>query len=224
MRVRLIGVAVVASAFACGGVSEAQIPAQDSVTGTAATGFGRSLVEFTFDVHSGPSGENPTGTVAFHGTLVDFGPLDISCVRVSDNDASMIVLAPEPNLFPPGIAVSVEDNGPGQDSIGWEPLAELPSDCPLPSGILGSTTISGDVTVTDALAHPTSKDQCEKGGWAQFGFNNRKQCVRSVRQRARQECVFIRAAHGRPAFRAQYGSGPHKRHAMRRCVRQRMND
>ena len=159
----------------------AQVPTQDSVTGTAATGFGRSFVEFTFDAHSGPSGENPTGTVAFHGPLVDFGPLDISCLRVSGNKASMIVPAPEPNLVPPGIVVSVEDNGPGQDSIGWQPLAALPSDCPLPSGVLGSTTISGDVTVTDAPALPTSKDQCKNGGWREFGlFKNQGDCVSFV--------------------------------------------
>jgi hypothetical protein len=156
----------------------AQVPTQDSVTGTAATGFGRNFVEFTFDAHSGPSGENPTGTVAFHGSLVDFGPLDISCLRVSGNKASIIVLAPEPDLFPPGILVSVEDNGPSQDSIGWQPLATLPSDCPLPSAVLGATTISGDVTVTDAPALPTSKDQCKHGGWETYGvFKNQGDCV-----------------------------------------------
>ncbi len=45
-------------------------------------------------------------------------------------------------------------------------------------------------------------------------------CVTS-RHQARQECIFIRAAHGRRAFRALYGSGPRSRHAMRNCVDQR---
>ena len=91
-------------------------------------------------------------------------------------------------------------------------------------GDLTTDHLGGDITVTDAQPLPTSEEQCKHGGWAQFGFDNRKQCVRSVRQRARQECIFIRAAVGRPAFRAQYGSGVHKRHAMRRCIRERIND
>ena len=162
----------------CVSTAAAQTAAQDSVTGTAATGFGRGFVEFTFDVHSGPSGEHPTGTVAFHGPFLDFGPLDISCLQVSANKASMIVLAPEPNLFPPGILVSVEDNGPGQDSIGSRPLAALPSDCPVSSGPPGAATVSGDVTVTDAPALPSSKDQCKNGGWRSYGvFKTQGDCV-----------------------------------------------
>jgi hypothetical protein len=181
MRVRLMVVtAAIGMACACAGASQAQVPTQDSVTGTAATGFGRDFVEFTFDAHSGPSGENPTGTVDFNGPLVDFGPLEISCLSVSGNRASMIVLAPQPNLFPPGLVVSVEDNGPSQDRVDWGPLAALPSDCPVPSGVFGAVA-SGDITVTDAPALPTSKDQCKNGGWRNFpGFNNQGDCVSFV--------------------------------------------
>jgi hypothetical protein len=49
----------------------------------------------------------------------------------------MIVLAHQPILYPPGLVVSVEDNGPGQDRIDWGPLAALPSYCPVPSGVFG---------------------------------------------------------------------------------------
>ena len=63
------------------------------------------------------------------------------------------------------------------------------------------------------------------GGWRNFpGFQNQGDCVSFVRHQARQECVFIRTAHGRAAFRAQYGSGAYKLHAMRGCIRARMND
>jgi hypothetical protein len=41
------------------------------------------------------------------------------------------------------------------------------------------------------------------------------------RHRARRQCIRMRAEQGRKAFRERYGAGPHKRHAMRRCVRQR---
>jgi hypothetical protein len=111
---------------------------------------------------------NPTGTVDFSGGLVDFGALDVSCLSVSGNRASMIVLAPQPILYPPGLVVSVEDNAPGQDSIAWGPLEALPSDCPVPSGVFGFVPGSGDITVTDAPALPTSKDQCKDSGWKEL--------------------------------------------------------
>ena len=39
---------------------------------------------------------------------------------------------------------------------------------------------TGEVTsrvVVDAQPAPTSKDQCKKGGWTEFGFKNQGQCV-----------------------------------------------
>jgi len=42
--------------------------------------------------------------------------------------------------------------------------------------------------------------------------------------RARHQCIRIRAAIGRKAFRKRYGAGPHKRHAMRHCIRQRSHN
>jgi hypothetical protein len=99
----------------------AQLPTEDSVTGIAATGAGRSFVEFTFDAHSGPSGENPTGTVRFDAFLADLGQLEVSCLTVSDNRASVVVLIPplSPNA-PAGALISVQDNdGAGADRLGW---------------------------------------------------------------------------------------------------------
>ena len=59
---------------------------------SVATGEGRAFVEFTFDVRSGPSGENPSGTVRFDALLIDLGELPVSCLTVSGNRASMIAL------------------------------------------------------------------------------------------------------------------------------------
>jgi hypothetical protein len=151
------------------------------------------------------------------------GPLEVTCLSVSANKAAMIFRASEPTSDIAGLAIAVQDDGPGQDRIDFHTVAALPDDCPVPTEV-SAPTVSGDITITDAQPFPTSKEQCKHGGWAQFGFDNRRQCIRSLRQRARQECVFIRAAGGRPAFRAQYGSGIHKRHAMRRCIRERIND
>jgi hypothetical protein len=201
----------------------AQAPTQDSVRGSAGTGFGTGFALYTFDVRSGPSGENPTGTVTIDSFFGVIGPLDTTCLSVSANKAAMIVRAPEPTSDIAGLAIAVQDDGPGQDRIDFHTVAALPNDCPVP-GQVSAPTVSGDITITDAQPLPTSKAQCKHGGWVQFGFNNRKQCIRSVRQHARQECVYIRAAGGLRAFIVKYGSGPHRRHPMRNCIRDRMND
>lgn len=204
--------------------SAAQAPPQDSVTGLAATGEGRLSVQFTFDVHSGASGENPTGSVSFDALLVDLGALEVSCLTVSGNRASMIVLISSPSPpAPAGVLISVEDNdGAAEDRLAWNFVTTLPTECPVPSEV-GEPILAGDITVTDAQPFPTSKEQCKNGGWQTFGvFENQGDCVSFVRRQARQQCIFIRAAHGRPAFHAWYGSGVHKRHAMRRCISTRI--
>jgi len=170
---------VVAATLACAGASEAQVPAQDSVTGTAAIGFGRDFVRFTFDVHSGPAGDNSTGTVALEGPLVVGGSLPVNCLGVRQNRATMHLPAPPTGGPLAGLVISVEDNGPIGDRIEWRPVVgSLPSDCLPPSGVFGSPTSAGDVTVVDASASPTSKDQCKDGGWRVYGvFKNQGDCV-----------------------------------------------
>jgi DNA-binding beta-propeller fold protein YncE len=66
---------------------------------------------------------------------------------------------------------------------------------------------------------PTSKGQCKKGGWKQFGFKNQGQCTRFVRRQARQACAAERNRIGHQAFREKYGAGRHHRHAQCRCVK-----
>ncbi len=186
--------------LAAPGVAGAQSPGQDSVTGSVATGEGRAFVEFTFDVHSGPSGEDPTGTVSFDALLIDLGELPVSCLTVSGNRASMIalILSSSPSA-PEGVLISVEDDqGTAGDGLSWTFLSTLPSECPVPSQV-GRPLLTGDLVVTDA--QPLT-----------------------ARRQARQECIFIRAAHGRPAFRAWYGTAVTGRHAMRRCIRERSDD
>jgi hypothetical protein len=160
--------------------SAAQSPVQDSVTGSATTGIGRNFAEYTFDVHSGPSGENPTGTVVFASLFGVIGPLDVTCLSVSGNRASMIVRFPEPNTSTTvGLEISVEDNGPAQDRIDPQPLTALPSACPVPSEV-SEPTLSGDIVVTDAQPFPTTADQCRHGGWHDFGFKNEGECIAFV--------------------------------------------
>jgi hypothetical protein len=199
-------------------VSAAQAPFEDSVTGTAATGSGRGFTEFTFDAHSGPLGERPTGTVTLDTFFGVIGPLDVSCLAVNANRASMLARAPENTSGITGLAISAEDNGPGQDRIGWHVVTDpLPSDCPVTSEPL-EPTVSGDITVTDSPPPPTTYSQCRQAGWVKYGFAGRAACIDYVHERARQACIFERVAHGIVAFRAKYGIGPQHQLAMWSCV------
>jgi hypothetical protein len=196
------------------------MPRPDSVTGTAATGEGRSSVEFTFDAHGGVPGERPTGTVHVDAFLSDLGKLDVTCMGVSGSRASVIVRAQPNNSGIAGLAISVEDGGAGQDRIDWRTVSSLPSDCPAPSEVL-DPTVSGDVVVTDAPLPPTAYAECRQGGWVKYGFDSHPACSRYVHDWSRQACAFERAGIGIAAFRSKYGLGPRQDHAMRRCVRRR---
>jgi hypothetical protein len=156
----------------------AQAPTQDSVTGQAQFQSRFQVFNFSFDAHSGPSGEQPSGTVD------DVVP--VTCLNVSGNRAT-ISAAPNPSTGASPALFYVEDNdGAGQDRIGVEPFLPAPvTVCPDPALI--STTLpsfpitSGDLTVVDAPPLPTSKDQCKNGGWRNFpGFKNQGDCVSFV--------------------------------------------
>ena len=175
---------VVATAMAVGAVfvpgAAAQAPAQDSVTGSAASGIGRGFAVYTFDVRSGPSGENPTGTVTIDSFFGVIGPLDATCLTVSANKAAMILRAPVPGSDVAGLAMAVQDDGPGQDRIDYHTLATLPVDCPVPSEVF-TPTVSGDITITDAPPPPTATHQCKNGGWRTYpDFKNQGDCVSFV--------------------------------------------
>jgi hypothetical protein len=177
MRRTAVFAIVVATALMASSAA-AQLPTQDSVTGTAATGAARSFVEFTFDVHSGPSGENPGGTVTLDTFFGVIGPLNVSCLSVSANRASMFAEAPPNTSGIAGLVISVEDNSP--DKIDWRLAETRPPACPVPTEVI-APIVSGDVVVTDAPRLPTSKDQCTNGGWRSFGvFKNQGDCVSFV--------------------------------------------
>jgi hypothetical protein len=217
---RLAGCAALALGLAgAPAASVAQTPAGDSVTGVVSNGFGRDFLQFTFDAHSGPSGENPTGIVSFDSLFGNSGPLEVGCLRVAGKRASMVALAPN-NSGIAGLLISVEDSGPGPggEKLDWQTISSLPPDCPVPAEIFGGTE-SGDIVVTDAPPPPTAYAQCRQAGWVKYGFTSHAACNGYVHERARQACIFERVAHGIGAFRAKYGLPPDQDHAMRHCVR-----
>jgi len=195
----------------------AQVPTQDSVTGSATTGAARSSAEFTFDVHSGPSGENPVGTVTLDTFFGPIGPLDVSCLSVNGTRASMFADAPPNTSGVAGLLISVADGGPGQDRIDYQVEEAVPAGCPVPSAVFTPTN-SGDISVTDAQP-PATYPQCRQAGWVKYGYAGHAQCIDGVHEFARRKCIFERAATGITAFRSKYGLGPNHDHAMRRCVR-----
>jgi hypothetical protein len=163
-------------------------------------GFTRCLTpdRYSFDAQSGPAGEAPSGTVIFAtgeraGLFTDFGT--VSCLAVTGNRASIgvnfqgfIPVASEAHAA----VIYVEDlGGEAQDKIAVQDLAPgvtAPSVCPAarPPSIPLQPTFPVDfddwqIIVIDTLARPTTKDQCNNGGWKTYGiFKNQGDCVSFV--------------------------------------------
>ena len=89
--------------------------------------------------------------------------------------------------------IFVEDNGSpgaGRDLANDVGTALPPTSCPAPTDedfvpfpfipIRPQPIEAGDITVVDAQALPTTKDQCKDGGWRDFGFKNQGQCIKFV--------------------------------------------
>ncbi len=89
------------------------------------------------------------------------------------------------------------------------------------SGDTGHNTSSRTTSLTVKPRVPTSKAQCNKGGWRNYPqFKNQGQCVAFVVKQALQNCLAERAKIGPVAFRNKYGLGRYHVLAMRRCVNQ----
>ena len=171
-RVSLAAALVVGAALAIPATSGAQTPTQDSVEATGQTNFGQIAVS----ARSGPSGENPSGTVTFVGST---GP--VTCLTVSGDTA--FVGFTNPGFGSSPLTAKLVDGGPAGSGLdrfdvffssgssincGFQPFSEGP-------------VSGGDVVVVDAPPLPTSKEQCKNGGWRSFGvFKNKGDCVSFV--------------------------------------------
>jgi hypothetical protein len=235
----LIAVAIGLGAFPV--VSFAQAPAGDSAVGTLIDPTGQAG---RIDATSGASGENASGTARFghvEGGLTPLWELEVTCLSVTGQTAVIGFTGTYMTFFgfgetypTAGLIRAVDGGGPasGQDTAEFASVTGELDGPPIPGptncstypggypGLHGPIVNSeGDLVVTDAQALTTSRDQCKNGGWRRYGtFQNQGECVRFVRAKARQRCVFERVAHGVAAFRARYGTGVPKQHAMRNCV------
>ena len=166
------------------GSSGAQTPTQDSVTGTGGTA---SYTSFAFNVVSGPSGENPSGSSRLD--LPSFGlhtqSRAIVCLSVSGNTATWVTeLLPNSFGFMFGKLTVVDHSTAGSGLDTYAAAGYFtPQDCSSPeSGALGTEPLlTGDIVVVDAPPLPTSQDQCKDGGWQVYGiFTTQGDCVSFV--------------------------------------------
>jgi len=163
-------------------VAAAQTPNQDFVVGTAGFGDPQFGVTASVDAHSGPSGENATGTATFGARQTFFGG-PVTCLNVTGNRA--VIGGDSAFVGPEGYLFLVVDNSatgaPDLFGILFPPPAEAPTTCPSNLDVPLQPATSGDLVVHDAQPLPTSGDQCKNGGWKSFGvFKGQGDCVSFV--------------------------------------------
>jgi hypothetical protein len=175
--ITLIAIALL-GAFVTPSAAPAQTVTEDSVTGSGTAGdvSGHNYYSFAFDAHSGPSGENPSGTAGFWLTA---GPWirvsgSVTCLAVQGKRAVIGIANDADSLFGGGTLFEVTDD---PDTITLRYVDPAPKDCSTGVTEIYPVT-SGDITITDAQDVPTSKEQCKNGGWRNFpGFKNQGGCV-----------------------------------------------
>jgi hypothetical protein len=127
---------------------------------------------------SGPSGENPTGEIAWTGTgVVDHGP--ITCLAVSGNTASFNYVS----SFLHGQIATGQAVDDSPDTFSTFMVGRAATDCSPPTGVFIAQWVrGGDITVVDSQP-PTTRGQCLNDGWKQFGFKSQGQCIAFVSQK-----------------------------------------
>ena len=168
------------------GAAGAQVPGQDSVVGSLTQGLGRESTAFTIDAFSGPSGEQPGGTVLARNLLLN-SDLVVTCLQVTGTRAVIGARQDFPTASVLYYLIVVDAPGAEQDRLAFQryrnddPAAPQTCAAADASGAIPDPARVGSVVVTDAHPFPTLKDQCKNGGWRTFGFENQGQCVRFVR-------------------------------------------
>jgi hypothetical protein len=185
-RIVVLGLATVVAAVAVPAAS-AQTPAGDSVTGSGTVGETRAdAFLFQIDAHSGPSGENPTGSAQITPAEIGqpFGG-PITCLAVRANVATFNFEALPAS---PSVETFVATDSPTGDQIAFVGPGRAPTDCSPVTNPPNQPLNRGDIVVVDAQPLPTSKDQCKAGGWQTFGvFKNQGDCVSFVATKGKNQ-------------------------------------
>jgi hypothetical protein len=112
----------------------------------------------------------------------------VTCLDVQGQEAvfGMTVTTSTSATFPVGTAMSltVRDGGPGGTADGVSTLrsgSNCVHDAP------NYPLIAGDILVTEGAtppaSQPSSKGDCEKGGYVKYGFKNQGECVKAVQSK-----------------------------------------
>jgi hypothetical protein len=191
---RAAGVALLAGLVAAvaAPLAAAQVPAGDSATGVTFT----SGIGLNFEARSGPTGENPSGTVGINlgGGSGPFYSAQVVCLAVTGNRALIGWVGTQRvagMIIPAAGLIGVVDAGPdpdplepGPDMAGFLeifPYPPSPPDCSAAGPLPDLFPVLGDMVVVDAQPFPTDVAQCREDGWTQFGFRSRRRCIRFVR-------------------------------------------
>jgi hypothetical protein len=165
-------------------IAAAQVPTQDSVSGSGIVTFHGPGLEglttaFDISIRSGPTGEQPTGSLQL---VVPF--TDPSCVVIRDGggeeppSATINLLNTLTGLR---VVIQISGGAAGPQFIAAF-FASSPTDCAFrtePSTNVAEV-ISGHIDIVDAPPLPTSTQECKNGGWRAFGFKNQGDCVSFV--------------------------------------------
>jgi hypothetical protein len=182
----ILGIALTA-VLGVPGVAGAQVAGQDSVVGSLTQGIGRESTAFTIDAFSGPSGEQPGGTVLARNLLLN-SDLVVTCLEVTRARAVIGARQDVPGGSVLYYLIVVDAPGAEQDRLafqryrGDDPGAPATCAAADAGGVTPEPALLGSVVVTDAQPLPPTKEQCKNGGWAQFGFKNQGQCVAFVQR------------------------------------------
>jgi hypothetical protein len=185
-------------------------------------------LQMTVKALSGPTQQNPTGSVEFTRPSGEKLTGRVTCVSVKGALATVGVRFER--TLPGGLPAALIDvldysNTDIQipDRVAVTPTFAAPSQCPFPVNASGFREATGSTfTVLPAPPLLTTKAQCRQGGWQTYGiFANQRECFAYVKKQARKACYFELVAHGRPAFKAKYGIGPQRVLAMWSCVHRR---
>jgi hypothetical protein len=204
-----VAVAALVCGLLCPGVSAAQLPPATQDYAVSLSSYGDSVfadlssslfpdLSFVVDARSGPSGQNPAGSLNWSfgsaGYNEDVASASVTCLSVAGNRAVIggfglrriggYLFDPSTNPAPPpeniGFFVVAVDNGqfvadPNDPfKVGPDQAMLIEPAGPTPpndcSAVSAGTLflVGGDLVVHDAPAVPSSKDQCKHGGWRNF--------------------------------------------------------
>jgi hypothetical protein len=176
-------VVVLAIAASVPGTAMAQTPVGDSVVGSGTARFitpdlAGLTVPFSIDVRSGPSGENPVGSLQL---FIAFDNPTCLAIRSGGGQvADEAVINFRNTLTGARVLVRIAGGTSGPRLIGLS-TASSATDCSFVPPVSIAEVIAGGITIVDAPPLPTTAAQCKNSGWRNFpGFKNQGDCVSFV--------------------------------------------